>query len=154
MQSVEHVWTFNTLRKKADIQNQPTICVNNLGQGTILIRDWLGPSQKANPQMPHKWQTCKQALPRGRISGLLCNFFWPLPQYVEVPGPGIEPVPQQPHKPLWWQRQVLNSLCHKGTPYANSFFAHVSSACQSFTDLLCIKIKFAPILEIYVRGII
>ena len=37
-------------------------------------------------------------------------FFWPHPQQGGVPGPGIEPAPQQ------WQCQILNPLSHQGTP--------------------------------------
>ena len=36
--------------------------------------------------------------------------------HVEVPGPGIKPVPQQQPKPLKWHHQILNPLSHKGTP--------------------------------------
>ena len=41
-------------------------------------------------------------------------FFWPCLQHVECPGPGIKNVPQQ------WQCQVLNPLCHQGTPVGSS----------------------------------
>ena len=39
-----------------------------------------------------------------------CINFWLPPRHVEVPGTGIEPMPQQ------WQHQILNPLHHKGTP--------------------------------------
>ena len=39
------------------------------------------------------------------------TFLLPHPQQVEVPGPEIEPRPQQP------QCQILNLLRHRGTPY-------------------------------------
>ena len=42
--------------------------------------------------------------------------FWPLWQHVEVPRPGVKPVPQQWLGLLQWQRQILNPLHHKGTP--------------------------------------
>ena len=35
---------------------------------------------------------------------------------MEVPGPGIEPTPQQWPKLLAWQHWILNSLCHKRAP--------------------------------------
>lgn len=38
------------------------------------------------------------------------SFFWPRPQYVKVPGPGIEHTPQQ------WQHLIPNPLHHQGTP--------------------------------------
>ena len=38
------------------------------------------------------------------------SFFWWCQWHVEVPGPGIKP------EPLHTQRQILNPLCHKGTP--------------------------------------
>ena len=37
-------------------------------------------------------------------------FFWSHPRHAEVPGPGIEPMPQQ------GQHQILNPLSHQGTP--------------------------------------
>ena len=37
-------------------------------------------------------------------------FFWPVPQYAEVPGLGIE------LSPLQWQCRILNPLSHQGTP--------------------------------------
>ena len=43
-------------------------------------------------------------------------FSWPYLQHVEVPGPGIEPVPHQLPKLLQWQPQTLNPLCQKGAP--------------------------------------
>ena len=39
----------------------------------------------------------------------------PHPRHVEVPGPEIEPTPQQWLKPLWQQCWILNLLHHKGT---------------------------------------
>jgi len=44
------------------------------------------------------------------------SHFWPCPLHVEVPGPGIQPTPQQWPKPLWWQHWILNLLHHKRTP--------------------------------------
>ena len=46
-------------------------------------------------------------------TSLSLSFFW---QHVEIPGPRIKSVPQQWSEPLQWQCQVLNLLCHKGTP--------------------------------------
>ena len=42
-------------------------------------------------------------------------FFSPQTQHVEVPGPGIKPVPQLQSKPQFQQCQILNQLSHKGT---------------------------------------
>ena len=38
------------------------------------------------------------------------------PQHVEVPSLGSNPVSQQQPELLQWQHQILNLLCHKGTP--------------------------------------
>ena len=40
----------------------------------------------------------------------------PCPWHVDVPRPGIEPMPQQWPEPQQWQRWILNPLCHQGTP--------------------------------------
>ena len=42
-------------------------------------------------------------------------FFWPHPQHVEVPGPGIKLVLQLPPEPQWQQHRTLNPLHHVGT---------------------------------------
>ena len=42
--------------------------------------------------------------------------FWPCPQLVAFPKPGIEPLPQQQPKPQQGQCWVLHSLSHQGTP--------------------------------------
>ena len=42
--------------------------------------------------------------------------FLPCPWHAEVPGPGIEPMPQWRPKPLQWQHWILNPLHCKGTP--------------------------------------
>ena len=46
----------------------------------------------------------------------LSFFFWLHLQHVDVPGPGIEPVPQQWPKSLQWQCWIPHPVCHKGTP--------------------------------------
>ena len=46
----------------------------------------------------------------------LCHFIWLCPRHVEVPGPGIEPVPQK------WPCQILNLLSHQGTPKPFHFY--------------------------------
>ena len=40
---------------------------------------------------------CKTQIVILRVQNItiLCDFFWPQPQHVEVPGPGIEPASQQ-----------------------------------------------------------
>ena len=45
----------------------------------------------------------------------VCFVFWPGGQHVEVPGPGIQPLPQQWPELLRRQRQILNLLHHKRT---------------------------------------
>ena len=42
-------------------------------------------------------------------------FLWPRPGHAEVPGPEIEPLPQQCPKPQQWQCRVLNPLSHQET---------------------------------------
>ena len=43
-------------------------------------------------------------------------FFWLHPRQAEVLRPGIKPEPQGQPEPLQWQHQILNPLCHQGTP--------------------------------------
>ena len=43
-------------------------------------------------------------------------FFWPYLQHMEVPGPGIEPMPQKQPKPPRWQHWLLNTPHQKRTP--------------------------------------
>ena len=50
------------------------------------------------------------------LSLSLSLFFLLHPWHVQVPRPGTEPTPQQWPKLLQWQHQILNLLCHKGTP--------------------------------------
>ena len=40
---------------------------------------------------------------------------------MEIPGPGIEPTPQQPPQQLQWQCPILNLLGHQGTPVFADF---------------------------------
>ena len=47
---------------------------------------------------------------------MICLFFFFFLQHVEVPRPGIEPVPKQQPEPLQWQYHILNLLSHTGTP--------------------------------------
>ena len=45
-----------------------------------------------------------------------CFLFWPHPWYLEVPGPGIKPTPQQLPKPLQWQcLNIVLGLAQLGT---------------------------------------
>ena len=46
----------------------------------------------------------------------------PHPRHVEVPGPGIKPVPHQWPEPQPWQWRILNWLCHKRTAECLCFF--------------------------------
>ena len=55
------------------------------------------------------------------LQGKICKFFfnfWLCPQHEEVPVPRTEPTPQQLPKPLQWQCQILNLLCHQGNSSA------------------------------------
>ena len=36
---------------------------------------------------------------------------------MEVPGPGVEHMPQPWHEPQQWQLRILSPLSHEGTPY-------------------------------------
>ena len=58
------------------------------------------------------------------MGGWFLFLFWPPPQHVEIPRPGIKLVPQQGPKPLQWQHLILNLLCHKGTPREAGFESH------------------------------
>lgn len=51
----------------------------------------------------------------------VCLHSW----HAEFPGPGIEPLPQQP-KPQMQQRQTLNPLGHQGTPAFPNFKVSLS----------------------------
>ena len=53
---------------------------------------------------------------RSQTFKLVCLFVCPQSHHMEVPRPGIQPVPQQWPKPKQWQHQVLNPLSHQGTP--------------------------------------
>ena len=50
------------------------------------------------------------------FSLFLFLFFWPCPQQVKIPGPGIKSVPHQWPEPQQWQHWILNQLSHQGTP--------------------------------------
>ena len=50
------------------------------------------------------------------LSYFIYLFFWPCPQYMEVYGPGVKPVPQPQPKVLQWQCWILNLLRNKRTP--------------------------------------
>ena len=54
----------------------------------------------------------------------LLFIYWPCLSHVEVPMPGIKPVPQQWPKPLQWQNQIFNLLHHKRTQHKCIFNAH------------------------------
>lgn len=61
------------------------------------------------------------------------SFFWPRPQYVKVPGPGIEHTPQQ------WQHLIPNPLHHQGTPKPSHCCLSLCSALGSITLMpLCV----------------
>ena len=51
---------------------------------------------------------------------------------MEVPGPGIEPVPQQWHRLPQWQCLTLNLLHHKGIPEDSFSLFHVMKGHFSF----------------------
>ena len=64
-----------------------------------------------NPGRYHVFPGCGC---KGLLTGL-ASFPRTLLLYIKVPGPGVELVPQQWLEPLH-QHQILNLLCHKGTP--------------------------------------
>ena len=51
--------------------------------------------------------------------------FWPHPQHMEIPRPGIKPTLQQQPRVIEWWRWILNLLCHKRTSQ-QSIFIHFS----------------------------
>ena len=57
---------------------------------------------------------------------LLFFFFWLCPWHMEVPGPGIKPMPQQQPKLLQWQHWILNLLHHKQTLDMIHFFSFLA----------------------------
>ena len=53
---------------------------------------------------------------RSQTFKLVCLFVCPQSRHVEVPRPGIQPVPQWWPEPQQWQHQVLNPLSHQKIP--------------------------------------
>ena len=54
------------------------------------------------------------------------KMFWPHPQHVEVPGPGIKPMPQEQSRLLQCQYQILNLLYTTRALQKNgNFISHV-----------------------------
>ena len=70
-----------------------------------------------------------------RPLGNTLHFFWPRPQHMEVPGPGIEPVPQQ------WQCWILSPLRCKRTAAFYFFKMNFLFYCSGWTFVLFIFIK-------------
>ena len=63
------------------------------------------------------------ALPHLRTNNVLDSqitisvyIYWPHLQHMDVPGPAIKSTPQQRPQRQLWQCQILNPLCHQGTP--------------------------------------
>ena len=55
-------------------------------------------------------------------------YFWQCSCHAEVPGPGMEPAPEQGLEPPLWQCQILNPLSHQGTPtplFRKHWFRHL-----------------------------
>ena len=74
---------------------------------------------------------------------MICSFlgficFWPHPQHVEVPRPGIESTPQH------WQHQILNWLNHQRNPAV--FFLVVSSSSFDTKVILPCRMSFGVFL--------
>lgn len=50
--------------------------------------------------------------------------------HVDVPGPGIKPMPHQWSKPLQWQCWILNPPCHNGTAGSFLLIDKISNLCS------------------------
>ena len=62
-----------------------------------------------------------------RVNFYLFIYFCTAPRACGSSGPGIKHVPQHRPKPLQWQHQILNLLCHKETPRVNSLRTEILS---------------------------
>ena len=62
---------------------------------------------------------------------LLPFFFWLYLRHVEVPRPGIEPIPQLPPVSQLWQCRIPNLLHHIGTSYFIAFLSCLFPQVQS-----------------------
>ena len=68
-------------------------------------------------------------------------FFWLHPWHVEVPGPGVKPMPQQQLEHWQWQCRILSLLQHQRSPISNSWIPTVycgicnSAAKQNYQQL-------------------
>ena len=80
------------------------------------------------------------------------GFFWPCPQHMKIPGPGIKPMLLQQPEPLKGQCRLLNLLSHQGTPQCDDVvaaadvnFQQFSYPCFSFFSLkLCLTLFALP----------
>ena len=70
--------------------------------------------------------------------------FWPHPQHVEVPGPGMDPAPQQWPELEQWQRLILNPLEPPGNSL--SCFFRWNKGRQLTTEFSCFYRSFYFIL--------
>ena len=87
---------------------------------------------KEQPTVPH-------AAERWHREG--ASHFWLCLRHVEVPGPGIEPMPPQPCLELWqWQGWILNLLHHKIIP---AFFSR-PHLCHMEVPGLVVKSELQP----------
>ena len=59
-------------------------------------------------------------------------FLEPHLRHMEVPGPGIEPMPQQQLKSQKWECPILNLLSHQGTPFHSFFYVTIQLSGQWF----------------------
>ena len=71
-------------------------------------------------------------IPSLSLFSFFLSFFVAMPMTCRSTEPGIEPGPQQGHKPQQWQCWILNLLSHQGTP-GTSHFACWRSQGLTFT---------------------
>ena len=89
-----------------------------------LFKLWFSPDIfKEPPYCAPQWLhqvTLPSAVQEGSLfsisspSFIACRLFFF--GQVELPGPGVKPMPQQPLKPLQWQHHILSPLHHRRTP--------------------------------------
>ena len=73
----------------------------------------------------------------------LSLFFWLHLWHVEVPGPGIEPTPQQQPKLQQWQCWIPNLLSYKGAPFTVVSF---NDAKQGFLEWFRVYKEFCCLI--------
>ena len=91
--------------------------------GSSWAKDWIWAT--AATYICHSCDNAKSLIYYVTVETTLVIFFffpfWPPLWHVEVPRPGIKPMPSQWPKLQQWQCQILNPLGHQGTPFINLF---------------------------------